>query len=1073
MLAVAQLSAQRGFQRLAIEPMVHPQPGYYLFAPNAHDSIGLMDHSGEVVIKFRTGPVGNPRVDSANVLSHFVVLGSDNARFGAFILRDGNQQPFDTILPIGDPNVDFHEGRIWSDTSFLLLATRHVPVDLSAVIEGGNPNGRAIECVIQEVTFDGRLVFEWNSLEHIPVDQASDENDLRQELVDYLHVNAVERDADGHLLISCRNSDEIVKVHRLTGKVIWRLGGSASKGNQFKFLNDTTAGFVGFSHQHSVFRARRGTLMLFDNGNLKPPPVSSRAVEYEIDEVNMTARRVWMHEPQPNTFAPTMGSVAELPNGNILIGYGTGSGLFGGKSPVVAEEIRRNGVVDAQLRISGSENVSAYRVSKVLYGMTGVDLSVDRPGIYTGNVGDSSTNVRVIADRVERPTSIVVEKHYYRPHKATFTGDVPCTILPYRWIVRAEDSTAVSGKLQLEANGLSFLDPTDELQLYWRPAEGKGPFRNLNEATFSSSRPRWDVPVIRSGEYVIASTACIQPRPLSPIAGVVVDGARPTFRISSAARSDAYEVEVSRDRDFRTSSIILRDVDTHVETSDSLPAGVMHYWRARRVRTPQVGPWSATESFSIRATSPVQLFPVTYSGADTALLPWGASLSWRPFPSATAYRVRIGSSFLQPAVIDTIVGDTMFVPRLPLAPSSRYEWSVAAITAGVSTEASRTVFGTPPSVPRVLHPEPSIHVFRDAALRVEVRPVAGADSLVVEVQNSTGRTRYARRRIESRRLDLLDLPANEVLRVVVVAYGRYGQSSSSPRRVQLVQRGQIVKPELVQPLTGDFIRVGSSVTFEWQPVSGAKSFHLQATTDPAFDRPFLDTIVSGTMFSARLPADESLLQWRVQGRSDGAAGIWSDTSYVTLRSDTPAELLPVLPFHGRLAVPTSGLFRVTPTTNPVPVTILYSTHPYLDVDVASVECSSFEAEYRNLEANTRYFWRAVGDLKGELKPIGPIGVFTTESITTVPRDSERVTESVWYDDNAQLIRMSSAQQAKRLVRVVDLRGAELPVRHIDAHTLAPQGWLSGGQAGSIPEVVFVQLEHISTGLISACPLIIR
>ena len=46
----------------------------------------------------------------------------------------------------------------------------------------------------------------------------------------------------------------------------------------------------------------------------------SRAVEYEIDEKNKTARLRWSYSN--SQFTPAQGSVERLPNGNTLIGWG-------------------------------------------------------------------------------------------------------------------------------------------------------------------------------------------------------------------------------------------------------------------------------------------------------------------------------------------------------------------------------------------------------------------------------------------------------------------------------------------------------------------------------------------------------------------------------------------------------------------------------------------------------------------------------------------------------------------------------------------------------------------------------
>jgi hypothetical protein len=109
--------------------------------------------------------------------------------------------------------------------------------------------------------------------------------------------------------------DEITKIDRTNGGVLWRLGGL---NNEFTFINDN----IGFSHQHNARRVAPGRITLFDNGNFHSPPFS-RAIEYELDEVNKTATLVWQFDHNKDIFSFAMGNAQRLPNGNTLIGWGT------------------------------------------------------------------------------------------------------------------------------------------------------------------------------------------------------------------------------------------------------------------------------------------------------------------------------------------------------------------------------------------------------------------------------------------------------------------------------------------------------------------------------------------------------------------------------------------------------------------------------------------------------------------------------------------------------------------------------------------------------------------------------
>jgi hypothetical protein len=119
-------------------------------------------------------------------------------------------------------------------------------------------------------------------------------------------------------LISSRHQDEITKIDRQTGNIIWRLGG---KNNQFQFTNDN----IRFSHQHDIRRLTNGNITLFDDGNLHSSVAPSRALEYKLDEINKTATLVWSLENNPAEYSGAMGNVQRLANGNTLIGWGAGS----------------------------------------------------------------------------------------------------------------------------------------------------------------------------------------------------------------------------------------------------------------------------------------------------------------------------------------------------------------------------------------------------------------------------------------------------------------------------------------------------------------------------------------------------------------------------------------------------------------------------------------------------------------------------------------------------------------------------------------------------------------------------
>jgi len=166
---------------------------------------------------------------------------------------------------------------------------------------------------IQEVTPKNELAREYK-IDDITTHIESYNYENIYNPVDVFHTNSIWIDFDENILVSNRNTSQIIKIDRKTGDIIWRFGG---KGNQFKFINDR---YNGFSYQHGASRNCNGNILLFDNGNEHIPP-QTRVLEYNIDEKNKTATLVWEYY-EKEMFCGSMGYVQELENKNKLITWG-------------------------------------------------------------------------------------------------------------------------------------------------------------------------------------------------------------------------------------------------------------------------------------------------------------------------------------------------------------------------------------------------------------------------------------------------------------------------------------------------------------------------------------------------------------------------------------------------------------------------------------------------------------------------------------------------------------------------------------------------------------------------------
>ncbi len=219
---------------------------------------------------------------------------------------------------------DGHELKLFDNGHALMMSYDPHIIDMSQIVEGGNFTAIVIGLIIQELDKSKNVVFQWRSWDHFEITDATHVN-LTSIMIDYVHGNAIEPDFDGNILISCRRMDEITKIDRSTGDIIWRLGG---KNSYFTFVGDPDHP-EGFNRQHDCRRLDNGHITLFDNGDFHDPP-HSRAVEYELDMDNMTATMVWEFRDDMDRFSPFFGNVQRLPNGNTMVGWG-------GTNPFAAE----------------------------------------------------------------------------------------------------------------------------------------------------------------------------------------------------------------------------------------------------------------------------------------------------------------------------------------------------------------------------------------------------------------------------------------------------------------------------------------------------------------------------------------------------------------------------------------------------------------------------------------------------------------------------------------------------------------------------------------------------------------
>lgn len=247
---------------------------------------------------------------------------------GSIYMMDSTFRITDTLSCTPQYALDGHDFFISDDGHYHILAMEERVMDASSLTTEGGQIGD-VNCVvtghvIQEFDENFNLVGEWKTLDHFSLEDTYSVYFNDPLALNHAHVNSIFVDFDGNYIISSRSLNEITRINRTTGQIMWRLGG---KNNQFSFPLDTVA----FSAQHDAQYFSDGTLVLFDNATFTFPDDVSRMLVYDMDETNMTATDILNFQHPLNYPSGFMGSARLLPNDNFVISWGGGYNYAGSK----------------------------------------------------------------------------------------------------------------------------------------------------------------------------------------------------------------------------------------------------------------------------------------------------------------------------------------------------------------------------------------------------------------------------------------------------------------------------------------------------------------------------------------------------------------------------------------------------------------------------------------------------------------------------------------------------------------------------------------------------------------------
>jgi hypothetical protein len=209
---------------------------------------------------------------------------------------------------------DLHEFKISKRSTALVLGWRVVNRNLKRY--GGPERSAVLDNVIQEIDIrTGKVLLNWSAARRLSPRysyvRAPDTGAW-----DAYHLNSINEDTDGNLLITSRHMSAVYKINRRTGRVMWKLGGRHS--------NFKVSSAARFYYPHDAQRAPDGSITILDN---HAGPVSvrgaSRALRLRVNSRRRTVSlaRSFRH-PSGSVHSDSQGNATELPNGNVFVGWG-------------------------------------------------------------------------------------------------------------------------------------------------------------------------------------------------------------------------------------------------------------------------------------------------------------------------------------------------------------------------------------------------------------------------------------------------------------------------------------------------------------------------------------------------------------------------------------------------------------------------------------------------------------------------------------------------------------------------------------------------------------------------------
>ncbi|HEY5344238.1 MAG TPA: arylsulfotransferase family protein [Solirubrobacteraceae bacterium] len=265
-------------------------------------------------------------------------------------IYNSTYEPVATVHAGNGLQADLHEFDLTAQGTALISAYEPIHWNLSSIRSSHAPSdGLLDDCVVQEIDVrTGLVMFEWHALGHVPLsDSYAPVPHLSGSVYDYFHLNSIQPQADGDLLIGSRNTWAAYMISTSGGGTVWTLGG--------KHSSFTLGPGVRFAWEHDAEILPEGNVTIFDDESSPPESNQSRAIVIALDQATHTATlaRQLIH-PGTRILAQSQGNAEALPEDEEFVGWGEVG---------YASEFSAAGALDFDMHLPpGGSSYRAYRM---------------------------------------------------------------------------------------------------------------------------------------------------------------------------------------------------------------------------------------------------------------------------------------------------------------------------------------------------------------------------------------------------------------------------------------------------------------------------------------------------------------------------------------------------------------------------------------------------------------------------------------------------------------------------------------------------------------------------------------